>query len=89
MPFVGSTSWSLSAGTGWKTVYAQFDTDGNTSTSEGTATASISYTDAVIILPPPGTGVIPPGTGVLPSFTINNNAISTINPSVGLRMTGV
>lgn len=66
-PFMPSTAWALSAGTGTKRVFAQFDTDNNTGTIEVSMTSdSINYMDAPA-LPPPGTGVLPPpGTGVLP-----------------------
>ena len=44
MPYMDLRPWTLSAGTGLKTVYAQFDTDGNTGTAEITTSDTINYT---------------------------------------------
>ena len=41
--FATTKAWTLSAGTGVKTVYAQFDTDGNTGTAEISTSDTIVY----------------------------------------------
>ncbi|HBB03592.1 TPA: hypothetical protein DCZ39_01640 [Patescibacteria group bacterium] len=43
MPYMDLRPWTLSAGTGLKTVYAQFDTDGNTLTFELSSDHNILY----------------------------------------------
>lgn len=49
--FSTSQAWTLSAGTGTKTVYGQFDADGNTGTIEILASDEIEYTTACAPLP--------------------------------------
>ena len=41
--YATTKAWTLSAGTGTKTVYAQFDTDNNTATVEINTSDSINY----------------------------------------------
>ncbi|HBB03474.1 TPA: hypothetical protein DCZ39_01025 [Patescibacteria group bacterium] len=45
--FATTKAWTLSAGTGTKTVYANFDTDNNTATIEAIGNDTINYIDVL------------------------------------------